>query len=730
MTMTMTITIVKDNTDESITYSVLSKCSTLSTISFISDSDSNNDADGPMTYSQLPEDDNNYQATDTNKVIGVERVVPYQDPLKLLCLAAASSPSLAPTTPNPYQQQTQTVTPPHTTIPTSMQTFIPTPHTTTPSNTPSHHPTTMQEFIDIFPLLDMSRIPRIDPITLRPIEILTSSTTIRESTKWAITSTILQTNYKDVSIRDQKEITKYISTYFSYVGGYASVVGDFFTFRTWLIDYVAARNEGRLEYVFKSKKKCSKIPYIDDFEEKFPGFLHECYRYGTSIAGCDAYLPTLLHLMEEYAKSNYPHCPTRKSLTMNKYHFRLFFTKFNGTYFAPTTKPRLNSDQIANRLKWAIKWKEWLRQPRHQRHCVFLDEKWFYISTKRRKIRKLPPHPLTETKEDAFTPQPKTTSRRFPTKVMFQGLVSRPYPEHGFNGSIMLKRCSKTKRSKKLSFNSKFSDFYHVTNLIKSGEWKYVVTCDELTTIEDVIDDMQYAYSLTEDVTNNLTFSYTTLNKNGNKKVVRFGQDDTNKYFLANRFVKQQDGSDRPLTINDLEVHVRVVRDSLLEEDITCDSSFMLDTVYEIGIAIRAAFHWVSQDDPIILFMDNAGGHGSKDTKKEFVSELKKWFNITVEWQVPNSPDTNLLDLGYWATLQAMVERMHRLKRMDPDVLAETVYEAFSLLDPVKIERVYQRWEYVLDLIIKGEGTNDLVEKNRGLTKSLDLLPCVKKGVM
>jgi hypothetical protein len=67
--------------------------------------------------------------------------------------------------------------------------------------------------------------------------------------------------------------------------------------------------------------------------------------------------------------------------------------------------------------------------------------------------------------------------------------------------------------------------------------------------------------------------------------------------------------------------------------------------------------------------------------------------------------------LGYWATLQAMVERMYCLKQIDTNVLAETVYEAFSLIDPMKIEWVYQNLDYMLDLIIKGEGTNDLVKK-------------------
>jgi hypothetical protein len=102
-------------------------------------------------------------------------------------------------------------------------------------------------------------------------------------------------------------------------------------------------------------------------------------------------------------------------------------------------------------------------------------------------------------------------------------------------------------------------------------------------------------------------------------------------------------------------------------------------------------------------------------------------YKIQVEWQVPNSPETNLLDLGFWATLQAIVERMHRLKRMDTDALARTVHECFDKVEPEKIDRIYNRWEYVLDLIIKGGGTNDLVESNRGLMKSLDTLPNVRR---
>jgi hypothetical protein len=44
-----------------------------------------------------------------------------------------------------------------------------------------------------------------------------------------------------------------------------------------------------------------------------------------------------------------------------------------------------------------------------------------------------------------------------------------------------------------------------------------------------------------------------------------------------------------------------------------------------------------------------------------------------------------------------------------------------------KISWIYDRWEYVLELIVQGGGTNDLVESNRGLKKSLEGLPDVTR---
>ncbi len=59
---------------------------------------------------------------------------------------------------------------------------------------------------------------------------------------------------------------------------------------------------------------------------------------------------------------------------------------------------------------------------------------------------------------------------------------------------------------------------------------------------------------------------------------------------------------------------------------------------------------------------------------------------------------------------------------MEVDALARTVRNAFLLVEPEKISKIFKRWQLVLTLIIKGNGTNNLVESKRCLTKSLAMV--------
>ena len=156
-----------------------------------------------------------------------------------------------------------------------------------------------------------------------------------------------------------------------------------------------------------------------------------------------------------------------------------------------------------------------------------------------------------------------------------------------------------------------------------------------------------------------------------------------------------------------------------------CNSNFMIDTVQEIGKSIQKAFSFLSKTKTIHLFMDNAGSHGKIKVKEQFVEILKTQYNVEVEWQVPHSPETNMLDLGAWIVLQSKFEFHHKRRVMFKDVLAKSVeYCWYSREMSGKIlNKIHERWKLVLKLIVAGKGTNNLVEKHRGLKGNLVDLP-------
>ena len=111
------------------------------------------------------------------------------------------------------------------------------------------------------------------------------------------------------------------------------------------------------------------------------------------------------------------------------------------------------------------------------------------------------------------------------------------------------------------------------------------------------------------------------------------------------------------LTIAQVEMKVRLASGEEVEEDINCDSSYMLDIMPKVGQAIRDAFHWIPATQTIYLIMDNAGGHGTVEAIRNYVGDLWTVYKIEVIHQIPRSPETNVLNLGIWCTLQWAVDR-------------------------------------------------------------------------
>lgn len=149
--------------------------------------------------------------------------------------------------------------------------------------------------------------------------------------------------------------------------------------------------------------------------------------------------------------------------------------------------------------------------------------------------------------------------------------------------------------------------------------------------------------------------------------------------------------------------------------DVSCDSKWMLETMGEVAEAIRAAHHWIPSEQVIYLVMDNAGGHGTDQAVQQYTKQLLDEHNIEIIQQVPRSPETNVLDLGIWMSLQAAVEREHRNQRQDPNTLHETVMKVWdAVASEEAFQNVFKKLPIIYANIKNNLGGNDTVESNRG----------------
>lgn len=150
------------------------------------------------------------------------------------------------------------------------------------------------------------------------------------------------------------------------------------------------------------------------------------------------------------------------------------------------------------------------------------------------------------------------------------------------------------------------------------------------------------------------------------------------------------------LSLADLSLHVLRREGEPYVVDTTCDGSWMRTFLEdELGPAIRRAMHWVPRTQVIRLQMDNAGGHGKKSDIDYYISMLKSKFNIQVVFQPPNSPETNVLDLGIWRSMQAQVDALARSTRQNLDALDATCQNAWHCYDDLccgeTMERVWEK---------------------------------------
>ena len=132
---------------------------------------------------------------------------------------------------------------------------------------------------------------------------------------------------------------------------------------------------------------------------------------------------------------------------------------------------------------------------------------------------------------------------------------------------------------------------------------------------------------------------------------------------------------------------------------------------------------WPTRNARIWLQQDGAKSHILEDDVefKEAVDEIG--LNLTVFTQLPNSPDTNILDLGFFRAIQSFNDECPA----DEEELIKTVEKAYGEYPMRRLNHVWLTLQSCLNMIIENDGGNDYKIPHMG-KESLEkrgLLPTV-----
>ena len=252
----------------------------------------------------------------------------------------------------------------------------------------------------------------------------------------------------------------------------------------------------------------------------------------------------------------------------------------------------LTKDHKEQRVAWAEKWAAILGDP--SAPVAFLDEKWFYTTNRRRSMKILPTTTHEAGQVQPYRP-PRIRSRRHPAKVMFLGVVACPQPSNNFDGRVCLHRVSKTKILGRATRNKRFSVDVDVVQAFASGECIRNVAAEGMT-VAELLEEVATQYDLDGYVADRLVIGYDNYSEGGIKKWKALAPTDV----IDELGMRIDENGERVQVSNeDLDIFVQQAAGDEVEEDISCDSTFMMRKMPEVGFALRSAFHWIPQNETI-----------------------------------------------------------------------------------------------------------------------------------
>ncbi|RHY91802.1 hypothetical protein DYB31_016634, partial [Aphanomyces astaci] len=116
--------------------------------------------------------------------------------------------------------------------------------------------------------------------------------------------------------------------------------------------------------------------------------------------------------------------------------------------------------------------------------------------------------------------------------------------------------------------------------------------------------------------------------------------------------------------------------------------------------AIKAKFPSVNKR--VVLQHDNATPHGAITDAILACVSTDGW-TFVVQRQPPNSPDLNVLDLGYFASIQSL---QNKVVSHSIDYVIQSTLVSFEALSSEKLENVFHTFQAVMRLVLEHNGSN------------------------
>ena len=156
------------------------------------------------------------------------------------------------------------------------------------------------------------------------------------------------------------------------------------------------------------------VAYVNSIEKKEPGYLHELFRHVQGLHGSLASFHELA--MAINAQSAVPG-EGRPTLSLSRHQVMNWFKANGGKEKSAIEKPLLTDEHKRLRITWARKYYKLFCN--RSAPVAFLDEKWFYTTNRRRRLKLLPQGDQEHKKPDAIQ-RPRIRSRRYPAKVSWR----------------------------------------------------------------------------------------------------------------------------------------------------------------------------------------------------------------------------------------------------------------------------------------------------------------------